>query len=149
MRYVLKRLGFYLLAAWAAITLNFFLPRLMPGDPATALFARLHGRLAPEALDALRETFGLTRAPLAVQYVTYLGHVLRGDLGVSVAYFPSPVADVIKVGLLWTAFLAGTALVLSFALGTLLGAATAWWRRGWADSVLPPLLVFLGSFPYF
>jgi peptide/nickel transport system permease protein len=148
-RYVLQRLGFYLLAAWAAVTLNFFLPRLMPGDPATALFARLHGRLAPEAMDALRETFGLTRAPLGSQYLMYLGHVLRGDLGVSVAYFPSPVADVIRVGLLWTLFLAGTAVVISFALGTLLGAATAWWRRGWADRWLPPAFVFLGSFPYF
>ena len=52
------------LAAWAALTLNFFLPRLMPGDPATALFARFRGRLAPEAMQALRETFGLTDAPL-------------------------------------------------------------------------------------
>ncbi|MCC7144004.1 MAG: ABC transporter permease, partial [Candidatus Eisenbacteria bacterium] len=58
MLYLLKRLGFYLIAAFAALTLNFFLPRLMPGDPATALFARFRGRLGPEALEALRETFG-------------------------------------------------------------------------------------------
>ncbi len=149
MRYLLRRLGFYLLAAWAAVTLNFFLPRLMPGDPATALFARLRGKLAPEAMAALRETFGLTHAPLFGQYLTYLGHVLRGDLGISVAYFPSPVSDVIRVGLVWTLFLAGTAVALSFLIGTALGAATAWWRRGWADNWLPPALVFLGSFPYF
>ena len=149
MRYILQRLGFYLLAAWAALTLNFFLPRLIPGDPATALFARLRGRLAPEAMDALRETFGLTHAPLLSQYVTYLGHVLRGDLGISVAYFPSSVADVIRVGLMWTMFLAGSAVVLSFAIGTLLGVAAAWWRRGWVDTWLPGALVFIGSFPYF
>jgi peptide/nickel transport system permease protein len=149
LRYLLERLGFYALAAWAALTLNFFLPRLMPGDPATALFARFRGRLAPEAMQALRETFGLTDAPLLAQYFTYLGHVLRGDFGVSVAYFPSPVSQVIGTGLVWTIFLAGTALLLSFALGTLLGILAAWQRRGWVDTWLPSTLVFLGAFPYF
>ena len=149
MRFLLRRLGFYAIAAWVAFTLNFFLPRLMPGDPATALFARFRGRLAPEAMDALRETFGLTQAPLWRQYLTYLEHALRGDLGVSVAYFPAPVAQVIGAGLVWTILLAGTAVVISFALGTLLGVAAAWWRRGWADALLPPMLVFLGSLPYF
>lgn len=149
MRHILQRLGFYIVAAWAALTLNFFLPRLMPGDPATALFARFRGRLAPEAMDALRETFGLTDAPLLQQYVTYLSHVLRGDFGISVAYFPAPVSDVIGTGLLWTLFLAGTAVIVSFVLGTLLGILSAWHRRGWLDSWLPSTLVFLGAFPYF
>jgi peptide/nickel transport system permease protein len=149
MRYLLRRLGFYLIAAWTALTLNFFLPRLMPGDPATALFARFRGRLSPEAMDALRETFGLTDASIFRQYVTYLAHVLRGDFGISVAYFPSPVADVIGTGLLWTVFLAGTALVVSFAIGTLLGIASAWWRHGWIDTWLPSTFAFLGAFPYF
>lgn len=149
MRFILQRLGFYLLAAWAALTLNFFLPRLMPGDPATALFARFRGQLRPEAMQALREAFGLTPEPLLGQYVTYLGHVLRGDFGVSVAYFPSPVSTIIGTGLLWTMFLAGTAVVVSFVLGTLLGVAAAWWRGGWMDTLLPPALALLGAFPYF
>ena len=149
MRYILQRLGFYLFAAWAALTLNFFLPRLMPGDPATALFARFRGRLAPEAMSALRETFGLTNAPLLSQYATYLAHALRGDFGVSVAYFPSPVSQVIGTGLIWTVFLAGTAVLVSFVIGTLLGIASAWWRRGWLDTWIPSALVFLGAFPYF
>lgn len=149
MRFVLKRLGFYLLAAWVALTLNFFLPRLMPGDPATAIFARFRGQLRPEAMQALREAFGLTQEPLWRQYLTYLSHVLRGDLGVSVAYFPAPVSSIIGTGLVWTVFLAGTAVVVSFALGTLLGVAAAWWRNGWLDTVLPPTLALLGAFPYF
>ena len=149
MRYLLGRLGFYLLAAWVALTLNFFLPRLMPGDPATALFARFRGRLNPEAMQALRETFGLTDASLLGQYWTYLRHAVRGDFGLSIAYFPSPVADVIGTALLWTIFLAGTAVVVSFVIGTLLGVAAAWWRRGWMDTWLPSILVFLGAFPYF
>lgn len=149
MAYLIRRSLFYLAAAWTALTLNFFLPRLMPGDPATALFARFSGRLAPEAMAALRETFGLTDAPLHVQYLGYLSHVLRGDLGISVAYYPSPVASVIQTGLLWTVLLAGSAVLISFAIGTLLGIAAAWWRRGWADQALPSVLVFIGSFPYF
>lgn len=149
MRYLLGRLGFYVLAGWAALTLNFLLPRLMPGDPATALFARFKGRLSPEAVRGLREAFGLTDAPLLGQYATYLAHVARGDLGLSVAYFPSPVSAVIGGGLLWTLFLAGTAVLVSFTLGTLLGVAAAWWRGRWVDTVLPPLLAFLGAFPYF
>jgi peptide/nickel transport system permease protein len=149
MRYLLRRLGFYALAGWAALTLNFFLPRLMPGDPATALFARLRGQLGPEAMAALRETFGLTDQPLVLQYLTYLAHVLKGDLGISVAYFPSPVSGVIATGLLWTVLLAGTAVVISFAVGTMLGIAAAWRRGGRLDTVLPPALAFLGAFPYF
>lgn len=149
MRYLLKRLGFYLLAAWVALTLNFFLPRLMPGDPASALVARFRGKLGPEALAALRETFGFTDAPLFSQYLTYLGHVLKGDMGISVAYFPAPVMTVIGTGLLWTVFLAGSAVLLSFAIGTALGVAAAWWRRGWLDTWLPSTFAFLGAFPYF
>jgi peptide/nickel transport system permease protein len=149
MRFILRRLGFYLLAAWAALTLNFFLPRLMPGDPATALFARFRGQLRPEAMQALREAFGLTEAPLLGQYVTYLGHALRGDLGISVAYFPSPVSTIIGTGLVWTVFLAGTSVLVAFAVGTLLGVVAAWWRHGWIDSVLPPAFALLGAFPYF
>lgn len=149
MNFLLRRLGFYALAAWTALTLNFFLPRLMPGDPATALFARFSGRISPESMQALREAFGLTDVPLLQQYLQYLSHVLRGQLGISYAYFPSPVTQVIGSGLMWTMFLAGSALLLSFAIGSLLGIAAAWRRGGWVDQTLPPLLVFLGSFPYF
>jgi peptide/nickel transport system permease protein len=121
----------------------------MPGDPAAALFARFQGQLSPEALQALRETFGLTEQPLIGQYFTYLTHVVRGDLGISVAYFPAPVSEVIGTGLVWTIFLAGTAVIVSFVIGTLLGVAAAWWRRGWLDNVLPSAFVFIGAFPYF
>ena len=149
MRYLLRRLGFYAIAAWAALTINFFLPRLMPGDPATALFARFKGRLSPEAMAGLREAFGLTDAPLIQQYFTYLGHVLQGDFGTSVTYYPQPVSQVIVTGLLWTLLLAGTAVILSFAIGSILGVVVAWWRGGWADTTLPAAFAFLGAFPYF
>ncbi|MBZ4396195.1 ABC transporter permease [Myxococcus sp. MISCRS1] len=149
MSYVLRRLGFYLLAAWASLTMNFVIPRLAPGDPATAMFARFEGRISPEALVALKTAFGFTDAPWHVQYVTYLKHLLSGDLGLSYAYYPSRVSEVIGTGLLWTVGLAGCAVVISFAVGTMLGVLAAWNRGGWMDSALAPALAFLGAFPYF
>ena len=148
-QYLLRRLGFYAIAAWAALTLNFFIPRLMPGDPASIIFARFRGKLNPEAMVALRETFGLTDEPLLGQYFTYLKNLLSGDLGISIAYFPQPVTEIISTALMWTIFLAGTSLIISFSLGTLLGTLAAWKRGGRLDSFLPPALAFFGAFPYF
>lgn len=149
LRFALTRLGFYLFAGWVALTVNFFLPRLMPGDPATAMFARFQGKLEPAALDAMRAAMGLSDAPLLTQYGDYVGSLARGELGVSASYFPTPVAEVIGTGLAWTVVLAGTAVVVSFLLGTLLGILAAWRRGGLLDRALPPALAFLGAFPYF
>lgn len=149
MQYLLRRLGFYMIAAWASLTLNFFLPRMMPGDPASMLFARISGRLRPEQIEAMKKVYGLSNAPLPQQYLLYLSHVLHGDLGLSIMAFPSPVTTVIGNGLQWTILLGAVALLIGFAVGNLLGILGAWRRGGWIDSVLPPLLIFIGSFPYF
>lgn len=149
MGFLARRLGFYLLAAWASITLNFFLPRMMPGDPASAIFARFQGQAQPEQIDAMRKAYGLSDAPLIQQYWTYLTHVVRGDFGLSISSFPSKVTDVIGSGLFWTMLLGLTATLIAFTLGCLLGAIGAWRRSGFVDSVMPPLLIFVGSFPYF
>ena len=66
--FLARRFGFYLIAAFAALTLNFIIPRLMPGDPASIIFARFKGKLKPEAIDAMRQSFGLTDDPMLVQY---------------------------------------------------------------------------------
>jgi peptide/nickel transport system permease protein len=149
MAFLLRRLLFYLVAAAFSLGLNFLLPRMMPGDASSAMFARFQGQLQPEAIEAIREALGFTDAPLASQFVTYVSHVVRGDLGISVAYFPAPVTTVISTGLFWTLFLAGSAVLISFVLGTLLGIYAAWNRGGWLDSILPPVLSLLGAFPYF
>jgi peptide/nickel transport system permease protein len=148
-RHLLRNLGLYAVAAWASLTLNFLIPRLMPGDPASAMFARFAGQLQPEAIDALRLAFGFTNEPLLQQYFTYVRHLFQGDLGLSVAYFPATVTEVISTGLGWTLLLSGMAVILSFGLGTALGVVATWRRGGWLDSVLPPVLIFLGAFPYF
>lgn len=149
MQYIARRLGFYALAAWVSLTLNFLIPRLMPGDPAAAIFARFRGQLQPEQIEAMREAYGLTDAPLHIQYLQYISSMLRGDLGISISAFPSPVTSVIATGLFWTLLLGGTALIVSFVLGNILGIFSAWRRGGLLDSILPPLLIFVGSFPFF
>jgi peptide/nickel transport system permease protein len=148
-RHLARRLGLYMLAAWASLTLNFLIPRLAPGDAAQAMVARFQGKLSPEAQTALRHSLGMSDAPMIEQYVDYLGRTLQGDFGTSAAYFPAPVTQVIATGLGWTLFLAGTAVVISFGLGSLLGTMAAWRRGGWLDGAAPPLLALLGAFPYF
>jgi peptide/nickel transport system permease protein len=131
------------------LTLNFFLPRLMPGDPAAAMFARFRGQAQPAQIDAMRKAFGLSEGPLHEQYLTYLSHALRGDFGISISSFPTPVLQVIGNSLQWTLLLGLVATILGFLLGSLLGVLGTWRRGGFTDSVLPPLLLFVGSFPYF
>ncbi len=149
MRYILRRVVFYLVALWVALTLNFFLPRLMPGDPASRLLARIQERLTPEQVTALKKVFGLSEDPLPVQYVTYLANMAQGNLGLSISRFPSPVTEVIGGGLFWTLLLGAVALIISFVVGNLLGVIGAWRRGGWIDSSLPPVLIFFSAFPYF
>jgi peptide/nickel transport system permease protein len=149
MSFILRRVGFYAVAIWVSITINFFLPRLMPGDPAARLMARISTQLRPEEIDAMRRVFGFSDAPIFNQYLEYLGHILQGDLGKSISRFPTPVTDVIGTGLLWTILLGAVALIISFIIGNVLGIIGTWRRGGLIDSIMPPLLIFVGAFPYF
>ena len=151
MSYVLRRLFFYLIAAWASITFNFFLPRMMPGDPGDVLLAKLRGQgdIRPETIEAMMKAYGVSNDPLILQYVDYLKNLFRGELGVSTSWFPAPVTQVIGTGFVWTILLMGTALLLSFGVGSLLGVIGAWRRGSWMDNITPPVFVFLGSLPYF
>jgi peptide/nickel transport system permease protein len=142
-------LGFYLLAAWASLTINFFLPRLIPGDPASTIFAASRGQMQPEQLAQIKAALGLSDEPMVIQYITYLSHALRFDFGISLSSFPTPVTTVIGNGLVWTMLLGLTALVISFIVGNVLGVVGSWRRGGLVDSILPPLLIFIGAFPPF
>jgi peptide/nickel transport system permease protein len=148
-RIIVGRLAFYVVAAWAAITLNFLVPRLMPGDPTTVMAGRMSASASAEQIAAMRKAFGASDAPMYAQYVDYLGDLAQGDLGRSTSQYPARVSDVIASGLVWTLALGGIAVILSFALGTTLGALAAWRRAGWLDAVLPPVLALSGAFPYF
>lgn len=149
MRYILRRLGFYLIAFFASLTINFFLPRLIPGDPATAIIGRPGVSLTPEQLTAIRTALGLSDAPLFQQFLAYLAQLARGDLGISYTKFPAPVISVIGAGFGWTLLLSLTSLVISFLLGHLLGIFSAWRRGTLLSKTLPPAMILLGAFPAF
>jgi peptide/nickel transport system permease protein len=151
MRYVLRRLGFFALTLWAALTLNFFLPRFMPGNPLQALRARTHGKVSPEALQQMLTSFGFKPHQNVVsQYFAYLGNMFTGHWGVSIgATLGQPVRQIIGQALPWTLGLVGVATVLAFLLGSLIGVLAGWRRGGMLDSVLPPVFVVTSALPYF
>ena len=149
MRFILRRAAFYLFTAWAAITINFFLPRMLKGDPITAYLARNQGKVSPEAIDSLRILFGLDNPkPVWQQYLDYWALLFQGDLGVSLSKGLAPVSAVIADALPWTLGLVGVATVISFFLGSAIGTYIGWRRGGRAEAVVP-IATFLSTVPYF
>ena len=147
MIFLLRRLAFYLAAFIAAATINFFLPRLMPGDPIRMMFASAGSELTLENLNALKLTFGFIDAPIGEQYLAYLKSVFTGDLGRSIKYFPLPVTDLLGRALIWTLGLVGIATLLSFSIGTFLGVMAAWHRGTRLDTVVSLSSIFASSVP--
>ena len=149
MRFLARRTAFYLFTAWAAITINFFLPRMMTGDPVSAYLAKNQGKISPEAAASLRTLFGLDDGrSLFQQYMDYWGLMLSGNLGRSFSKGLAPVGDVIASALPWTLGLVGIATILSFFIGSSLGAIIGW-RRGSKADVIVPISTFFSTVPYF
>lgn len=151
MRYLVRRLGFFTLTLWAALTLNFFIPRFMPGSPLQALRDRTHGRLSPAALQQMLTSFGF--APhhnVFAQYVDYLGNMFTGRWGISIGQsLGEPVTKLVGQALPWTLGLVGITTVIAFVLGSLIGVVAGWFRGGKLDSVVPPVFVITSALPYF
>ena len=99
MRFVVRRLGFFLVTLWAAVTLNFLIPRLMPGNAAIAMMSRYKGHVNPQAMHALEIAFGIhNHQSLLSSYFTYLGNIARGHFGISLTFFPDTVAHQVLQG---------------------------------------------------
>ncbi|HEX6508035.1 MAG TPA: ABC transporter permease, partial [Chloroflexota bacterium] len=116
MRFLLRRLGFYVVAFWAAITVNFLLPRLLPGNPIDYFMARYQNQIAsnPQLLNSLRPAFDFKHQSLLVQYVHYLGNLAHLNFGVSYSQFPTPVNALVAQALPWSLFLAGVSTIAAF-----------------------------------
>jgi peptide/nickel transport system permease protein len=151
MRYVIRRLAFFVLTLWAAMTLNFFIPRFMPGSPLQALRDRTHNKLSPAALEQMLTSFGFKPHQNAfVQYLEYMKNMVTGHWGISIgATLGEPVSTLVSQALPWTLGLVGVATVLAFVLGSLIGIAAGWKRGGKLDSVLPPVFVVTSALPFF
>jgi peptide/nickel transport system permease protein len=149
-RYVARKLGFYLVAAWAALTLNFLLPQLIPGNPVEALISKMSqsGPVPPGEAQVLTKLLGLGTGNIFQKYWQYVDGLAHMRLGLSITDFPTPVAAEIGQAIYWTLALVGTATIISFALGIGLGALAGWKRGSRLDAIIPATTL-LTAMPYF
>jgi peptide/nickel transport system permease protein len=149
MRLIARRIVLYLLTAIVAITVNFFIPRLMPGNPVEAAIGHIQSQVSPRTIQALDLQYGInTKLGLIGQYFHYVNQLIHGNLGISFSSYPATVTSVIRNALPWTIALVGFATILSFVVGTLIGVAAAWRRGSWLDNLLPAMTFFQAA-PYF
>jgi peptide/nickel transport system permease protein len=147
---VARKLGFYLIAAWAALTLDFLLPRLIPGNPVELLLAKMAqaGPVPSGEQQVLSKLLGLGTGSIFQKYWQYLDGLVHLRLGLSVSDFPTPVSTEISSAILWTLVLVGAATVISFVLGIALGALAGWKRGSRLDAIIPSTTL-LTAMPYF
>jgi peptide/nickel transport system permease protein len=149
--YLIRRLLVFFFTLWIAATIIFIVPRLAPGDPISAMVARVSQQSGSvegsvRIIEAWKERFGLND-PLHVQYIKYLGNVLRFDFGVALGSFPTPVSQLIGRALPWTIGLVGIATAIIFVVGNLLGALLAWSKTPRLVKFLIPLSMMFTSVP--
>lgn len=151
-RYLLRKSLWYLVAFFVAVALNFFLPRLIPGNPVAVIVSQMaQAGVQSAALERLYATymaeFGLDQ-PVHIQFIRYLGGILRGDLGTSFMLYPSKVASVIKSALPWTLALQIPAILVGWIVGNVLGAVAAYKRGGYDRTIFTTALAF-SRIPYY
>ncbi|MGD0448261.1 MAG: ABC transporter permease [Candidatus Dormibacteria bacterium] len=150
MRLLLRRLGFYAVAAWVAITFSFLLPRVVPGDPVAAAIIRAEtsGTCNAACVHAIELQLGFNvHTSLWTQYLQYWGNLFHGNLGWSWSE-NAPVGGLIVSYLPWTIGLLAVSLTLAFVIGTLVGVLMAWRRGSWVEWVMPAA-AFFQAIPYF
>ena len=147
-RYVLRRVAFALVTLWAAVTADFFLPRVMGGNPAQYIASQT-ALGDPQVARLLAQQFGLGNPNPLYQYGQYLRQLLHGNLGVSYEYFPSHVASLLVHALPFTVGLVGIAVLASFAVGTYLGMVCAWKAGTRLDGWILGGSFYLHAVPYF
>lgn len=145
--YFLRRLGIFFLTIWIAATLIYIIPRLAPGDPIAAMVSRMSQQAgyienSDKIIEGWRKRFGLDD-PWYIQYVRYLGNLVRLDFGPSIANFPTTVREIISRALPWTIGLSLVSILLVFFIGNAIGAFLAWKKTpNWIKAVIPVTMVF-------
>lgn len=152
MRWFARRLVFYAFAIWVALTINFLLPRLMPGSPISGLLQHLSPaqlQANPGIVQTYEALLGGSHHSIWQDYVTYLNRIAHFNFGLSTSNYPTPVSEVIGRTLPYSIFLVGVGFILSFALGIGIGMVAAWKRGGFVDSVVVPAFMMISAFPAF
>lgn len=142
-----SRLLQYLVVFVVAATLNFLLPRMMPGNPLALLAGVDVGLLTDDERAQVLERVGLDR-PLYVQYGDYWTDLLRGDFGYSYRQ-KRPITEILLSTLPWTLLLTGASLLLSALFGIVLGSISAWRRASALDITLLWTMIAITSLPSF
>jgi len=130
-RYIVRRIGLFLLVIWGAATVNFIIPRLSPSDPIRSRLSAMAVQSGyvqsgiEEMVKAYQAKFGLDK-PLWLQYANYLKDMFTFNFGYSLSLYPARVLDLILNALPWTIGLLTTATLLAFLIGTISGALMAW-----------------------
>jgi peptide/nickel transport system permease protein len=151
--YFLRRIGMFFLVVFVAATMNFFIPRLAPGNPIGAITSRMANASTgiengKEMFDAYRQRFGLDQ-PLYIQYVKYMWNTVHLDFGQSLSAYPADVMDVIQPAIGWSMGLIGVSVLLTFVIGVTVGALLAWkGTPGMVRAVLPITMIG-GVLPYY
>jgi len=146
--YVGRRLIQLFLVIWVAGTINFIIPRLIPGDPVASALAKMAAAGNAAAIDAQAlkkvydEKFGFDQ-PITSQYVNYWVDIAHGDLGVSVVNFPQPVTQKIASAVPWSVGLLGVATFIAFFIGTFAGALVAWPKSPRLVRIIAPPFLLL------
>lgn len=151
-KYFLNKLSWFFITFVCAFILNFFLPRLLPGDPVAAIMARVaQGMTNAQGVQAIyqqyTELFGTNR-PMWEQFLIYIRNVVRGDFGLSFSQYPRPVVEVVGVSFWWTIGLQFPAIIVGWIVGNTLGALAAY-LKGAFDRVLLPVAIFISNLPAF
>ncbi len=122
----------------------------MPGDPAERIMSRFSSEVSESAVEALRIAIGLEKdKPILVQYVEYIKNSFSGNFGISYVYYPVSVKDVLASSLPWTIGLVGISTVISFLIGTWLGAIAGYKRNRPIGTTLTMMSLMIRAFPYF
>jgi peptide/nickel transport system permease protein len=152
MRWFARRLAFYAFATWVALTINFLLPRLMPGSPIAGLLEHLSpAQLAanPGIVQTYEALLGGSHHSIWQDYVTYLNRIGHFNFGLSTSNYPTPVSEVVGRTLPYSIFLVGVGFILAFLLGIAIGMVAAWKRGGFVDSIVVPAFMMVSAFPAF
>jgi peptide/nickel transport system permease protein len=145
-RYLGRKVVIYLVTFFVAVTIDWAIPRFMPGDPIERLLSRMQAQPGSAEIlnDYYTEAFGFD-VPLWQQYLNFWAALFHGDLGVSIANFPTPVSELIVGALPYTLALLIPAILLSFWAGNKVGALAA--RRKTLDNTVLPASYLLTATP--
>ena len=152
MSYLTRKMVLFVITLWAAISLNFALPRLMPGSPVDAALAKLASSGVPVTnaeVHAIQVQLGVPNTSLLSQYGSYLKNIATLNFGTSYSFPSQTVAATIGKALPWTLVLVGTSTILAFVIGTLLGVYAGWRRGRSADAVVTLGSTLFAAFPPF